>query len=855
MNKPKNKVKVKSVANQKRMRLSGGMAQIMVVLNGLLLSVTAFFLMVLFVQGMTRDEYKRSSDAAGTVFAEKIIKLENAMRVVSGIMLLSDNPYRETMPEQIRRNVSGLSAFDQVLWLFEIRPGKWQYRMIFEKSTQDFQNDDYKMMPNQALIQKLVDGNYFASDSLRAVSDFPGMVFGLDKGNPNSSHIPFALIKVIERNNTKRGILIGVSRPGFFLDQGLISGSGAIGRLMIRDRTANSRLYTLDNTKSSGRNPDYTQDYKFFVGENEWNIVTEFIKKDNVILLEAVPYIVLFFGGMLTLVGALFVRNNQRQSRRLADVNASLEVKNFELENEVAERERLNRALEKTSRDNRAIIDSVSDVIFETDTDGKILFLSAAWRKITGFNPEHSKDHTLFSMLHPEEQEKQRQDFDLMVAGQKQAYRNFSRIRSADGTFRAIEIAISMIRQDENKNLRVVGTVTDVEERRRAERALAEAEKKYRAIVENAAGGLFQLTPEGMYLNANPAMARILGYDSIEEMMRTVKNANGIIYPDIQERNRFMIDLTTVGQIFGHEIRVRKKDGSLIWISENVRVVRDDQQNILYFEGSMEDITKRKEADLALLEAKIQSDIASRTKTEFIANMSHELRTPLNAIIGFSDIMKDQLMGPLGASVYVDYANDINKSGQGLLKIINEILDLAKIESGTRELKEREFKLSKTVDACLEVHGAKLKDKKIVLHNKATEFPVILGEETAIKQVIGNIYANAIKYTQQGGRITLFSDYNADGSFRFTIADDGIGMTHREVETAMSAFGQVENRHDRSGSGTGLGLPLSKALIELHGGQIDITSEKGLGTSVSVIFPAERVIEANKTNKNKAPVT
>lgn len=842
MAKQKTKLKERPKKNERRIWFNAGMAQGMVILNGLLLSVTAFLIMTLFVQGMIKDEYRRTSDAAGDVFAEKIIKLENAIRVVSGILLLSDNPYQEAMPEQIRRSVAGLGDFDQLLWIYEARPGFWQFRMIFETTEQYYENDDYKLVATESLITKIVRDNFFQNDALRVATDLPGMNFAPDKQNAAAQHNPFALIKVVQKGNSRKGVLIGVARPGFLMDQGWLSELQSVGRVIVRDSKSSKKLYELDNAAQKAQAIDFSQDYSFFVGDSEWKITLEFLKKRNVIVLSAIPYVLLLFGGMLTIVGALFVRNNQNQSKKLAAVNKTLEHKNFELEQEVAERERLNRILEKTSKDNRAIIDSVSDVIFETDTRGKVLFLSASWRKITGFAVEHSRDTNLFSMLHPEDQERQRDDFDLLVAGQKTAYRSFCRIRTSDGTFRAVEIAISMIRQDDNKNLRVVGTITDVEERRRAERALAEAEKKYRLIVENAAGGLFQITPEGMYLNVNPAMARILGYASVEDLLRTVKNVNGPIYPDVQQRNKFLIELTTLGQIFGYECRVARRDGSQIWVSENVRVVRDEQNNILYLEGSMEDITKRKEAEIALREAKMQSDLASRTKTDFIANMSHELRTPLNAIIGFSEIMKDQVMGPLGQNLYIDYAKDIHKSGLGLLKIINEILDIAKIESGKRELREKAFDFGQALQSVLDQYQAKLREKKITLTSKITELPSVFGEETALKQAIGNIYSNAIKFSPQGGRVTIVTDYAADGGLHLSITDVGVGMTQKEIDTALSPFGQLENRHDRAASGTGLGLPLAKSILELHGGTIEITSQKGHGTTVLLSLPAPRVL-------------
>ena len=833
--------------------LTSGLAQIMVLLNGFIITITAFVVFSYFINGMSVEEYRRTSNEAGRTLYESISKLENSMHLITSVIYLSDMEDKDKLVMRIRRNISDMSNFEQLIWLYEENPGNWQYKTIYETSQQDRSERDFILRPNTELITRLVRDGLFKDEELRLITDFEGMDYNEQRSNPKTMSRSFAFLKTIEENDSKRGMVIGVSKAGLFFNQSLISEERSVSRITISDKKSGQRIFHMGRSGGDQSGPaedELKQEYSFFIGDSEWDTILEFKKKQNVLLLEKIPYIVLFFGTILTLIGTLFIRNNNKQSKKLAEINYKLEQKNFELQSEISERARLNDALSVAERDNRAIIDSVSDVIFETDIEGTVMFLSAAWLNITGFETERSMGGNLFSMLFPQDQEKQKHEFELLIKGQKQSYRSFTKIRVHDGTFRAIELAISMIRQDENKNLRVVGTITDVEERRRAERALAEAEKKYRTIVENAAGGLYQLTPEGIYLSANPAMARILGYANPEEMLRLIKTANGTVYPDIDERGQLNKTLVAQGQIFGYESKVLQKDGRKIWVRENIRVVRDDQQNIMYFEGSMEDITKRKEADLALMEAKIQSDMASRAKTEFIANMSHELRTPLNAIIGFSDIMRNEVMGPLGQDTYKEYVADIHKSGTGLLKIINEILDISKIESGNRELNESEFSLKEVLDGCMELYSARVQEKDITIMDQSKNVPLIVGEALSIKQVMGNIYSNAVKYTPHGGRITLFTNYDADGSFRLSLTDTGVGMTDVEVEKALSPFGQLDNALDRASSGAGLGLPLSKAIMNVHDGRIEILSEKSIGTTVTLVFPAPRVIKHSQEGEN-----
>ena len=531
------------------------------------------------------------------------------------------------------------------------------------------------------------------------------------------------------------------------------------------------------------------------------------------------------------------------QSLRFADMNDALAGKNKALEEEMRKREMLNEAASRAERENRAVIDSVSDIIFETDVSGKILFLNAQWRKVTGFEVDQSMGMELFKMLHPQDQEPVEKAFEELVQNGKQEYRTFVRLRASNGTFRAVELAISMIREDNQSQKRVVGTLTDVEERRRAERALSEAEKKYRNIVENAAGGIFQLTPEGLYLSANPALARILKYKSPEQLLREVKNANESVYIGAREREAFIHELKKSGSISNHETQVKCRDGEMIWVNENIRSVMDEGGNILYFEGSLEDITARKESVVAMQEAKMHSDLANRAKSEFLANMSHELRTPLNSIIGFSEMIKNEVFGKIEQREYWDYASDIHESGSRLLNVINEILDISKIEAGERQLNEGVVDIEQLVGSCLELLESKIESGGVTITNSLQSVPNIIGEELAIKQVIMNLLSNAVKFTPSGGRVTISSEVGREGRLHLSFTDTGIGLDDHEIKKALSPFGQVNSEFNRSGSGTGLGLTLVDALLKLHGAEFELLSQKGIGTTATAIFAAESVMD------------
>jgi signal transduction histidine kinase len=254
------------------------------------------------------------------------------------------------------------------------------------------------------------------------------------------------------------------------------------------------------------------------------------------------------------------------------------------------------------------------------------------------------------------------------------------------------------------------------------------------------------------------------------------------------------------------------------------------------------DITDRKEAELALLAAKEEAELASRSKTEFLANMSHELRTPLNAIIGFSQLMADEIMGPLGSARYTSYARDIASSGQHLLRIISDILDVSKLEAGKIEIEEEEIEIQQIVRDLLHlvVERARALNVGIDLELPA-DLPRVRGDALKLKQVLLNLITNAIKFSHPGGRILVRAATDPDGLV-MTVIDHGIGMSDEEIKTAITRFGQVASAWSRKHHGTGLGLPLAIGLVELHGGHLSIESSKGVGTTVTVHLPLERVV-------------
>jgi signal transduction histidine kinase len=265
-------------------------------------------------------------------------------------------------------------------------------------------------------------------------------------------------------------------------------------------------------------------------------------------------------------------------------------------------------------------------------------------------------------------------------------------------------------------------------------------------------------------------------------------------------------------------------------------------------------------AELALLAAKeqaeraaeqsraamIEAQAADRAKSEFLAHMSHELRTPLNAIIGFSDMIQKDLLGPSGATKkYDEYARHINDSGHHLLQLINDILDLARIQANQMILHESEFDIAVVARTCLAVLGPMAQNGDVRLSCDAASEPLLVrGDENKLRRAIINLLSNAIKFTPPGGHAALSLRLAPDGSLRVAVSDSGIGIAPEDITRALAPFQQIDSPFSRRYEGTGLGLPITKALIELHGGRMTIDSEPAKGTTVTLTIPSTRLQHA-----------
>jgi len=379
-------------------------------------------------------------------------------------------------------------------------------------------------------------------------------------------------------------------------------------------------------------------------------------------------------------------------------------------------------------------------------------------------------------------------------------------------------------------------------ERRRAAATLRESEARYRLLAEHATDLIIRRTLDGRPVYASHSSREILGYEP-EEMLRGP--SYGLLHPaDLSQVQEAMATLRDGrADRLTLTYRARRKDARYVWLEVALRLVRDPDTGAPREIISVgRDVTARRGAEEELRQAKEEAETANRTKSQFLANMSHELRTPLNAVIGFSEIIAHGMMGPI-ENRYRDYGGEILRSGRHLLDLINDILDLSKIEVGRLELHEEATDLADAVRNCVRLLTAKAKEGGVRLSvDIPPDLPPILVDALRLRQILLNLLSNAVKFTPAGGSVTIAARLASSGTLDILVEDTGIGMRPEDIPVALEPFRQIESQLNRRYEGTGLGLPLANTLVELHGGRLAIESEPGRGTLVCVRLPRERIL-------------
>jgi len=362
-------------------------------------------------------------------------------------------------------------------------------------------------------------------------------------------------------------------------------------------------------------------------------------------------------------------------------------------------------------------------------------------------------------------------------------------------------------------------------------------EASYRAFFDHAIEGIFRTTPGGHYLAVNQALCDIYGYHDPQELISGLTDIGAQLYIDAGRRDEFRALIQANDMVAHFVSEIRHRSGRRLWISENARAIRDWAGELICYEGSVEDVTEKFEQDRALRAALRQAEIANRMKASFLAAMSHELKTPLNAVLGFSEIIRDEVLGPAGVTAYRDYAGDIHKSGTRLLTVINDVLDVSRIEGGLLTIEMRPENVLDVAEVAIKLARGATSERRAVDVDVPVGMPSLKVDPRRIAQALGNLLANALKFTPEGGKVRFAARPIPDGGVHLIVEDTGIGMAQETIAAALQPFRQVDGTLSRRFEGAGLGLSISKSLVELHGGRLEIISEVGVGTSVAIYLP------------------
>jgi two-component system sensor histidine kinase/response regulator len=491
----------------------------------------------------------------------------------------------------------------------------------------------------------------------------------------------------------------------------------------------------------------------------------------------------------------------------------------------------------------RALLDNIPDRIYFKDTQSRFLRCSKSMANRLGLkNPVEVVGKTDFD-FHPRELAEQfYEDEQRLLSTGEPLINKLEKQQDMDGRTIWASVTKVPIYNRGGQIAGLIGLSRDITQLKQTEQALREAEEKYRAIYENAVEGIFQTTYDGHFLSANPALARVYGYDSPDELVANLTDIRHQLYVDPRRREEFSRLMREKGAVTGFESQIHRKDGQIIWISESARTVRDTLGNFLYYEGAVEDVTGRKLAEDDRERAREAALESARVKSQFLANMSHEIRTPMNAITGMTGLLLDTRLN----QEQREFVETIRDSTHTLLSIINDILDFSKIEAGKMTFEVIDFDLRDAVETTVEMLADYAQKKRLDLacwlDPEAPNF--VRGDPSRFRQVLANLLSNAVKFTERGEvlvRVTTEAKTDTHTIVRIAVTDTGVGIEAKAISKIFEAFTQADGSTTRKYGGTGLGLTISRQLVELMHGEMGVESQPGEGSTFWFKLPFENV--------------
>lgn len=516
-------------------------------------------------------------------------------------------------------------------------------------------------------------------------------------------------------------------------------------------------------------------------------------------------------------------------------IGEQLRIAHDELEHRVEVR---TRELQESQARLRAIVECSPGAVVIRDLSGRNLMVNKTFGEWYAVDRDEIIGKTMFDYLTP-------QIFDEIAAQERQVAETQKtveaerRVTFQDGATRDVFSQNFPIFGPGGDCIAIGTIVNDISKIKQFETALRESEKRFRAVLDNLPVGVHLKDTDGRFLLVNKQLATWYG---VAEKDLLGKTADEVLdEPESSraarlEREREVMEK---GVPVMREDEKQRADGRTHFIVINKFPVFDTDGKLIALGTASTDITERRQAEQERHRALIEAERANQAKSEFLATMSHELRTPLNAILGFAEILSHQYFGALAGDKYREYAENIFVSGRHLLDLVNDILDISRIEAGKYHLSKDIVDIRDLIDSCHQIAGQRAGDAGIVLRTRCSKsLPPFFADKRAMKQILLNILTNAIKFTPRGGKVTV-SASSGSGMHVIRVTDTGIGIPEENVRTLTHPFERGRSDPYVTQEGAGLGLAITKSLVDLHGGTLDIKSIVGRGTTITVTFPTE----------------
>jgi PAS domain S-box-containing protein len=501
---------------------------------------------------------------------------------------------------------------------------------------------------------------------------------------------------------------------------------------------------------------------------------------------------------------------------------------------DITDRKLAENKLKESEEKYRFLVETTDDIIIYHDKDGYIQFINEAGKEFCGLSDNNPNNKNINDFIPDDEKEYLVERKSKRLAGEDKRFRYETNVLDKNGKLFTMDISSRSV----FINGQLQGTLLvahDVTERKKTERKLKESERRFRTLIEHAADAVIVHDFDGNVVFANEFACENLGYSRDELLSMNVTDFDP--YVDIDVFREKYWNKTSPDASYLVETYHKRKDGTTFPVEIRLtRIDLDDKPAIL---GFVRDITMRKEAEDNLIYSKMEAEATSRAKSELLANVSHELRTPLTTILGFSDVILKEKAGKLN-NTQKKYLSKIYDKGQQLHEIIDEMVDLSKIETGELDINYEDINLSKFVNELESKIYPLATEKGLNLDFEIyPEIEYIHADRLKLKQILSNLLHNAVKFTDEGS-ITFKMEIDESDKYRFSVIDTGIGIPEDKKDEIFEPFKQLDSGSNRRYSGTGLGLTLVKRLVKLHGGELEIESVEGEGSKLTFTIPSNR---------------